>query len=144
MGSLYEDTDEEITIEDHEHYKITKEHEKKSLKWGYNETHKRLSFKRKDGPIRWNDFHEAFDHLINGLVKGHVETTKALFTMVCPKLTTPVRVGFCSVKDITSEKVLSTLENSVESYEDIPLDGPFEIIFKTVKQPPGYKKTQNM
>ena len=136
MASLY---DEEITIEDHEHYKITKEYEKNSLKWGYNETHKRLCFKRKDGPIHLNDLYEAFDHLINGLVKGHVETTKALFEMTSPKLITPVAVGFCSVKDITSEKVLSELEKTIQPGEDITLDDPFKIIFKTVKKPPGYR-----
>ena len=77
----------------------------------------------------WTQVQDVFEPLIRNLTKGIPETNKANFILRSPQLKESLRIPFCPVKEITPEKVLSTLKRILQTDTEFTFDGMVEIVF---------------
>ena len=83
----------------------------------------------------WIHVHDVFESLIKDLTKGIPETHKGNFILHSTQLKEPLCIPFCPVKEITSEKVLSTLERILQTDTEFTFDDTVKIEFNHVKVP---------
>ena len=83
----------------------------------------------------WIHVQDVFESLIKDLTKGIPETHKANFILRSTQLKEPLCIPFCPVKEITPEKVLSTLERILQTNTEFTFDDTVKIEFNHIKVP---------
>ena len=83
----------------------------------------------------WIQVQDVFESLIRDLTKGIPETHKANFILRSTQLKKSICIPFCPVKEITPEKVLSTLERVLQTNTEFTFDDTVKIELKHIKVP---------
>ena len=85
-----------------------------------------------------------FDHLIKDVTEGMNPYDQVRFVLSSNQLQTPIAIPFCSLEELTTEKVLSHVEKVVQSNEEFRLNTTVNIDVIRVEMPHGsgrYKRT---
>ena len=78
-----------------------------------------------------------FDHLIKDVTKGMNPNDQVRFVLSSKQLQTPIAMPFCSLEELTTEKVLSQVEKVVQSNEEFRLNDTVNIDVIRVEMPQG-------
>ena len=78
-----------------------------------------------------------FDHLIKDVTEGMNPKDQVRFVLSSKQLQTPITVPFCSLEELTTEKVLSHVEKVVQSNEEFRLNNTVNIDVIRVEMPQG-------
>ena len=78
-----------------------------------------------------------FDHLIRDVTEGMNSTDQVRFVLSSNQLQTPISLPFCSLEELTTEKVLSQVEKVVQSNEEFRLNDTVNIDIIRVEMPQG-------
>ena len=78
-----------------------------------------------------------FDHLIKDVTEGMNPKDQVRFVLSSNQLQTPIAIPFCSLEELTTEKVLSHVEKVVQSNEDFRLNTTVNIDVIRVEMPHG-------
>ena len=78
-----------------------------------------------------------FDHLIKDVTKGMNPNDQVRFVLSSNQLQTPIAIPFCSLEELTTEKVLSHVEKVVQSNEEFRLNNTVNIDVIRVEMPQG-------
>ena len=78
-----------------------------------------------------------FDHLIKDVTEGMNPNDQVRFVLSSKQLQTPITVPFCSLEELTTEKVLSHVEKVVQSNEEFRLNNTVNIDVIRVEMPQG-------
>ena len=85
-----------------------------------------------------------FHHLIEDVTEGMNPNDQVRFVLSSNQLQTPIAIPFCSLEELTTEKVLSNVEKVVQSNEEFRLNDTVNIDVIRVEMPRGsgrYKRT---
>ena len=83
-----------------------------------------------------------FDHLIKDVTEGMNPSDQVRFVLSSNQLQTPIAIPFCSLEQLTTEKVLSHVEKVVQSNEEFRLNTTVNIDVIRVEMPRGSGKTK--
>ena len=78
-----------------------------------------------------------FDHLIKDVTEGMNSNDQVRFVLSSKQLQTPIAIPFCSLEELTTEKVLSHVEKVVQSNEEFRLNNTVNIDLIRVEMPRG-------
>ena len=78
-----------------------------------------------------------FDHLIKDVTEGMNPNDQVRFVLSSNQLQTPIAIPFCSLEELTTEKVLSHVEKVVQSNEEFRLNDTVNIDVIRVEMPQG-------
>ena len=78
-----------------------------------------------------------FDHLIKDVTKGMNSYDQVRFVLSSKQLQAPISIPFCSLEELTTEKVLSHVEKVVQSNEEFRLNTTVNIDLIRVEMPQG-------
>ena len=81
--------------------------------------------------------YRIFDHLIEDVTEGMNPNDQVRFVLSSNQLQTPITIPFCSLKELTTEKVLSHVEKVVQSNEEFRLNTTVNIDLIRVEMPQG-------
>ena len=84
-----------------------------------------------------NRTYGIFDHLIKDVTKGMNPYDQVRFVLNSSQLQTPIAMPFCSLEELTTEKVLSQVEKVVQSNEEFRLNDTVNIDVIRVEMPQG-------
>ena len=84
-----------------------------------------------------NRTYDIFDHLIKDVTKGMNPKDQVRFVLSSNQLQTPIAIPFCSLEELTTEKVLSHVEKVVQSNEEFRLNDTVNIDIIRVEMPQG-------
>ena len=84
-----------------------------------------------------NRTYGIFDHLIKDVTEGMNSTDQVRFVLSSNQLQTPIAIPFCSLEELTTEKVLSHVEKVVQSNEEFRLNTTVNIDVIRVEMPHG-------
>ena len=85
-----------------------------------------------------------FEHLIKDVTEGMNPKDQVRFVLSSNQLQTPIAIPFCSLEELTTEKVLSHVEKVVQSNEEFRLNDTVNIDVIRVEMPHGsgrFKRT---
>ena len=91
-----------------------------------------------------NRTYDIFDHLIKDVTEGMNPNDQVRFVLSSNQLQTPIVLPFCSLEELTTEKVLSHVEKVVQSNEEFRLNDTVNIDIIRVEMPQGsgrFKRT---
>ena len=91
-----------------------------------------------------NRTYGIFDHLLKDVTQGMNSTDQVRFVLSSNQLQTPIAIPFCSLEELTTEKVLSHVEKVVQSNEEFRLNTTVNIDVIRVEMPHGsgrFKRT---
>ena len=91
-----------------------------------------------------NRTYDIFDHLIKDVTDGMNPNDQVRFVLSSNQLQTPIALPFCSLEELTTEKVLSHVEKVVQSNEEFRLNDTVNIDIIRVEMPQGsgrFKRT---
>ena len=91
-----------------------------------------------------NRTYGIFHHLIKDVTEGMNPNDQVRFVLSSNQLQTPIALPFCSLEELTTEKVLSHVEKVVQSNEEFRLNTTVNIDVIRVEMPHGsgrYKRT---
>ena len=91
-----------------------------------------------------NRTYGIFDHLIKDVTEGMNPYDQVRFVLSSNQLQTPITIPFCSLEELTTEKVLSHVEKVVQSNEEFRLNTTVNIDLIRVEMPHGsgrFKRT---
>ena len=78
-----------------------------------------------------------FDHLIKDVTEGMNPNDQVRFVLSSNQLQSPISIPFCSLEELTTEKVLSHVEKVVQSNEEFRLNNTVNIDVIHVEMPHG-------
>ena len=78
-----------------------------------------------------------FDHIIKDVTEGMNPNDQVRFVLSSNQLQTPIAIPFCSLEELTTEKVLSHVEKVVQSNEEFRLNNTVNIDIIRVEMPQG-------
>ena len=78
-----------------------------------------------------------FDHIIKDVTTGMNPNDQVRFVLSSKQLQTPITIPFCSLEELTTEKVLSHVEKVVQSNEEFRLNNAVNIDIIRVEMPQG-------
>ena len=81
-----------------------------------------------------------FDHLIRDVTEGMNPNDQVRFVLSSNQLQTPIALPFCSLEELTTEKVLSHVEKVVQSNEEFRLNTTVNIDLIHVEMPRGSRR----
>ena len=84
-----------------------------------------------------NRTYGIFDHLIKDVTEGMNSTDQVRFVLSSNQLQTPIAIPFCSLEELTTEKVLSHVEKVIQSNEEFRLNTTVNIDVIRVEMPHG-------
>ena len=84
-----------------------------------------------------NRTYGIFDHLLEDVTEGMNSTDQVRFVLSSNQLQTPIALPFCSLEELTTEKVLSQVEKVVQSNEEFRLNDTVNIDIIRVEMPQG-------
>ena len=83
-----------------------------------------------------------FDRLIKDVTGGMNPNDQVRFVLSSKQLQTPIAIPFCSLEELTTEKVLSHVEKVVQSNEEFRLNNTVNIDVIRVEMPQGSGKSR--
>ena len=83
-----------------------------------------------------------FDHLLKDVTEGMNSTDQVRFVLSSNQLQTPIALPFCSLEELTTEKVLAQVEKVIQSNEEFRLNDTVNIDIIRVEMPRGSGKTK--
>ena len=83
-----------------------------------------------------------FDHLIKDVTEGMNPNDQVRFVLSSNQLQTPIAIPFCSLEELTTEKVLSHVEKVVQSNQEFRLNTTVNIDVIRVEMPQGSGKSK--
>ena len=83
-----------------------------------------------------------FDHLLEDVTEGMNSTDQVRFVLSSNQLQTPIALPFCSLEELTTEKVLAQVEKVVQSNEEFRLNDTVDIDIIRVEMPQGSGKSR--
>ena len=86
--------------------------------------------------------YDIFDHLIKDVTEGMNPNDQVRFVLSSNQLQTPIAMPFCSLEELTTEKVLSHVEKVVQSNEEFRLNTTVNIDVIRVEMPHGSGRTK--
>ena len=89
-----------------------------------------------------NRTYGIFDSLIKDVTEGMNSTDQVRFVLSSNQLQTPIALPFCSLEELTTEKVLSQVEKVVQSNQEFRLNDTVSIDIIRVEMPRGGGKTK--
>ena len=84
-----------------------------------------------------NRTYGIFDHLIKDVTQGMNSYDQVRFVLSSNQLQSPISLPFCSLEELTTEKVLSQVEKVVQSNEEFRLNDTVNIDIIRVQMPQG-------
>ena len=84
-----------------------------------------------------NRTYGIFQHLLEDVTEGMNSTDQVRFVLSSNQLQTPIAIPFCSLEELTTEKVLSHVEKVVQSNEEFRLNTTVNIDVIRVEMPHG-------
>ena len=84
-----------------------------------------------------NRTYGIFHHLLEDVTEGMNSTDQVRFVLSSNQLQTPISLPFCSLEELTTEKVLSQVEKVVQSNEEFRLNDTVNIDIIRVEMPQG-------
>ena len=84
-----------------------------------------------------NRTYGIFDRLLEDVTEGMNSTDQVRFVLSSNQLQTPIALPFCSLEELTTEKVLSQVEKVVQSNEEFRLNDTVNIDIIRVQMPQG-------
>ena len=84
-----------------------------------------------------NRTYGIFHHLLEDVTEGMNPTDQVRFVLSSNQLQTPIAIPFCSLEELTTEKVLSHVEKVVQSNEEFRLNDTVNIDVIRVEMPQG-------
>ena len=84
-----------------------------------------------------NRTYGIFHHLLEDVTEGMNPTDQVRFVLSSNQLQTPIAIPFCSLEELTTEKVLSQVEKVVQSNEEFRLNDTVNIDVIRVEMPQG-------
>ena len=81
--------------------------------------------------------YDIFDRLIKDVTKGMNPTDQVRFMLDSKQLQHPITLSFCSLEELTTEKVFSQVEKVVQSNEEFRLNDAVNIDILRVEMPQG-------
>ena len=84
-----------------------------------------------------NRTYGIFDHLLRDVTEGMNPNDQVRFVLSSNQLQTPIAIPFCSLEELTTEKVLSHVEKVVQSNEEFRLNNTVNIDVIRVEMPRG-------
>ena len=78
-----------------------------------------------------------FDHLIKDVTEGMNPNDQVRFVLSSKQLQSPISIPFCSLEELTTEKVLSHVEKVIQSNEEFRLNTTVNIDLIRVEMPQG-------
>ena len=89
-----------------------------------------------------NRTYDIFDHLIKDVTKDMNPHDQVRFVLKSNQLQTPIALPFCSLEELTTEKVLSHVERVIQSNEEFRLNTTVNIDIIRVEMPQGSGKSK--
>ena len=89
-----------------------------------------------------NRTYDIFDRLIKDVTEGMNSTDQVRFVLQSNQLQFPISLPFCSLKELTTEKVFSQVEKVVQSNEEFRLNDTVNIDLIRVEMPQGSGKSR--
>ena len=89
-----------------------------------------------------NRTYDIFDRLIRDVTQGMNSTDQVRFVLQSNQLQFPISLPFCSLEELTTEKVLSQVERVVQSNEEFRLNDAVNIDILRVQMPQGRGKSR--
>ena len=89
-----------------------------------------------------NRTYDIFDRLIKDVTRGMNSTDQVRFVLQSNQLQFPISLPFCSLEELTTEKVLSQVEKVVQSNEEFRLNDTVNIDLIRVEMSQGSGKTK--
>ena len=89
-----------------------------------------------------NRTYDIFDHLLRDVTEGMNSTDQVRFVLSSNQLQSPISLPFCSLEELTTEKVFSQVEKVVQSNEEFRLNDTVNIDLIRVQMPQGSGKTK--
>ena len=89
-----------------------------------------------------NRTYDIFDHLLRDVTQGMNSTDQVRFVLQSNELQFPISLPFCSLEELTTEKVLSQVEKVVQSNEEFRLNDTVNIDILRVQMPQGSGKSK--
>ena len=89
-----------------------------------------------------NRTYDIFDHLIKDVTQGMNPTDQVRFVLQSNQLQSPISLPFCSLEELTTEKVFSQVEKVVQSNEEFRLNDTVNIDILRVQMPQGSGKSR--
>ena len=86
--------------------------------------------------------YDIFDHLIKDVTQGMNPTDQVRFVLQSNQLQSPISIPFCSLEELTTEKVFSQVEKVVQSNEEFRLNDAVNIDILRVQMPQGSGKSR--
>ena len=89
-----------------------------------------------------NRTYDIFDRLIKDVTEGMNSTDQVRFVLQSNQLQFPISLPFCSLEELTTEKVFSQVEKVVQSNEEFRLNDTVNIDILRVEMPQGSGKSK--
>ena len=89
-----------------------------------------------------NRTYDIFNRLIRDVTQGMNSTDQVRFVLQSNQLQSPISLPFCSLEELTTEKVLSKVEKVVQSNEEFRLNDTVNIDIIRVEMPQGSGKSK--
>ena len=89
-----------------------------------------------------NRTYGIFDHLLKDVTEGMNSTDQVRFVLSSNQLQAPIALPFCSLEELTTEKVLAQVEKVVQSNEEFRLNDTVNIDIIRVQMPQGSGKSK--
>ena len=86
--------------------------------------------------------YDIFDRLIKDVTEGMNSTDQVRFVLQSNQLQFPISLPFCSLEELTTEKVFSQVEKVVQSNEEFRLNDEVNIDILRVQMPQGSGKSK--
>ena len=128
-------------VEQEEYYRIKPVKDYHSQKFNMTAKNYRVQFNNTLDNVNLlesqNRTYDIFDHLLRDVTQGMHSTDQVRFVLQSNQLQSPISLPFCSLEELTTEKVLSQVEKVVQSNEEFRLNDTVNIDIVRVQMPQG-------
>ena len=132
--------------QEQDHYRIQPVKEYHSKKFNMTAKNYRVQFNNALDNVdllqSQNRTYDIFDRLIKDVTQGMNSTDQVRFVLQSNQLQFPISLPFCSLEELTSEKVFSQVEKVVQSNEEFRLNDTVNIDILRVEMPQGSGKSK--
>ena len=133
-------------VEQEEYYRIQPVKDYHSKKFNMTAKNYRVQFNNALDNVdllqSQNRTYDIFDRLIRDVTQGMNSTDQVRFVLQSNQLQFPISLPFCSLEELTTEKVLSQVERVVQSNEEFQLNDTVNIDILRVEMPQGRGKSK--
>ena len=133
-------------VEQEEYYRIQPVKDYHSKKFNMSAKNYRVQFNNALDNVdllqSQNRTYDIFDRLIKDVTEGMNSTDQVRFVLQSNQLQSPISLPFCSLEELTTEKVFSQVEKVVQSNEEFRLNDTVNIDILRVPMPQGSGKSK--